>query len=46
MGPFPADLQPEYTDDPAKAAAYMGRYEKLKGCLMLAEGYQEVQAGE
>ena len=36
----------EYTDDPAKAAAYMGRYEKLKGCLMLAEGYQEVQAGE
>ena len=36
----------EYTDDQAKAAAYMERYEKLKGCLMLTESYQEVRAGE
>ena len=36
----------EYTDDQAKAAAYMERYEKLKGSLMLTEGYQEVRAGE
>ena len=28
-----------YTDDQDKAAAYMGRYEKLKACLMMAEGY-------
>lgn len=28
-----------YTDDQVKAAAYMDRYEKLKACLMIAEGY-------
>lgn len=27
------------TDDTAKAAAYMQRYEALKGCLQMAEGY-------
>lgn len=27
------------TDDPAEGAEYMGRYEKLKSCLMMAEGY-------
>ena len=27
------------TDDPAKGAEYMQRYEKLKACLMMAEGY-------
>ena len=27
------------TDDPVKAAAYMERYEALKACLMMAEGY-------
>lgn len=28
-----------YTDDQVKAAAYMDRYEKLKACLIMAEGY-------
>lgn len=28
-----------YTDDTDKAAAYLDRYEKLKACLMMAEGY-------
>lgn len=28
-----------YTDDPAKAAAFTERYEKLKASLMMAEGY-------
>lgn len=28
-----------YTDDPAKGAEYQQRYEKLKACLMMAEGY-------
>lgn len=27
------------TDDTAKAAEYMRRYEALKACLMMAEGY-------
>lgn len=27
------------TDDPAKSAEFMERYEKLKACLMMAEGY-------
>lgn len=27
------------TDDTAKAAEYMTRYEALKACLMMAEGY-------
>lgn len=28
-----------YTDDPVKAAKYHERYEGLKACLMMAEGY-------
>ena len=28
-----------YTDDPAKGAEYLHRYESLKACLMGAEGY-------
>jgi hypothetical protein len=28
-----------YTDDATKAAEYLRRYEALKACLMVAEGY-------
>ena len=28
-----------YTDDPAKGAEYLRRYESLKACLAVAEGY-------
>lgn len=28
-----------YTDDTAKAAAYMERYNSMKACLMMAAGY-------
>lgn len=28
-----------YTDDPAKSAEYLRRYESLKASLMMAEGY-------
>lgn len=28
-----------YTDDTAKAAEYLRRYDALKSCLMMAEGY-------
>lgn len=28
-----------YTDDTAKAAEYLKRYDALKACLMMAEGY-------
>ena len=28
-----------YTDDPEKGAEYLRRYESLKACLMVAEGY-------
>ncbi len=28
-----------YTDDPTKGAEYLKRYESLKACLMMAEGY-------
>lgn len=28
-----------YTDDTDKAAAYQARYDSLKSCLMMAEGY-------
>lgn len=31
----------EYADDPVKAAAYFERYNSLKACLMMAEGYRE-----
>lgn len=37
-----------YTDDVAKGAEYLRRYEALKACLMMAEGYgwTEVAADE
>ena len=28
-----------YTDDPVKSAEYLKRYESLKACLRMAEGY-------
>ena len=28
-----------YTDDPVQGEKYQERYEKLKACLMMAEGY-------
>lgn len=28
-----------YTDDPVKGAEWLRRYESLKSCLMMAEGY-------
>jgi hypothetical protein len=28
-----------YTDDPAKGSEYLRRYESLKACLRVAEGY-------
>lgn len=28
-----------YTDDPAKGTEYLRRYDALKSCLMMAEGY-------
>ena len=28
-----------YTDDPAKGAEYLRRYEAMKACLQMAEGY-------
>lgn len=35
------------TDDPAKAAEWLRRYEALKSCLMMAEGYgREADADE
>ena len=36
----------EYTDDPAKSAVYMERYNALKACLMGAEDYRGVPSGE
>lgn len=36
----------EYTDDPGKAAEYQRRYDSMKSCLMMAEGYREVPADE
>ena len=32
-------VRAHYTDDTAKAAAYMERYNDMKGTLMMAEGY-------
>ena len=32
-------LRASYTDDPVKGAEYLKRYEALKSCLMMAEGY-------
>ena len=36
----------EYTDDPEKSAKYQERYDKLKACLMMAEGYRKVETDE
>lgn len=38
----------EFTDEPAKAASYATRYDKLKSCLMMAKGYayEEAVQGE
>ena len=36
----------EFTDDPAKAAEYQKRYDALKSCLMMAEGYKEAPGDE
>ena len=35
-----------YTDDPAKGAQILERYESLKACLMMAEGYGRKPDGE
>ena len=36
-----------YTDDPVKAAEWLRRYNGLKACLMMAEGYSwEADANE
>lgn len=32
-------LRSSYTDDPVKGAEYLKRYEALKSCLRMAEGY-------
>ena len=34
------------TDDPAKAAEYLRRYDALKSCLMMAEGYGREETDE
>lgn len=31
----------EFTDDTGKAAEYQKRYDAMKSCLMMAEGYRE-----
>lgn len=36
----------EFTDDTGKAAEYMARYNALKSCLMMAEGYREATGDE
>lgn len=36
----------EFTDDTDKAADYMARYDALKSCLMMADGYREVTGDE
>ena len=35
-----------YTDDTAKSAEWMQRYEALKACLMMAEGYGREASNE
>lgn len=34
-----------FTDDTEKATAYMARYNSMKSCLMMAEGYREEATG-
>lgn len=36
----------EFTDDTGKAADYMARYDALKSCLMMADGYREATSDE
>lgn len=38
----------DYTDDPVKAARYLGGYDSMKACLMMAEGYgyEEAESDE
>ena len=36
----------EYPDDPGKAAEFQRRYDSMKSCLMMAEGYRGVPANE
>jgi uncharacterized phage protein (predicted DNA packaging) len=36
----------EFTDDTVKAAEYQKRYDSLKSCLMMAEGYREAVVDE
>lgn len=38
-------VRASYTDDPAKGAEYLKRYEALKSCLQMAEGYGYEEAG-
>lgn len=35
-----------YTDDPAKGAEFLRRYEALKACLMMADGYGREADGD
>ena len=35
-----------YTDDPVKSAEWLRRYEALKSCLMIAEGYGWEEDGD
>ena len=32
-------MRASYTDDPVKSAEYLKRYDALKSCLQIAEGY-------
>lgn len=36
-------LRSSYTDDPARGAEYLKRYEALKSCLRMAEGYGYIE---
>lgn len=36
----------EFTDDTGKGADYMARYNALKSCLMMADGYREATVDE
>lgn len=36
----------EFTDDTGKAAEYLARYNALKSCLMMADGYREAAGDE
>lgn len=38
-------VRASYTDDPVKSAEYLKRYDALKSCLQMAEGYGYEEAG-